>query len=763
MKFAWAAVVLLVGAEASLARVTDTTVHLVNLSEVEDDAVVRWTDENAKLAVTGSLVHVAWQATPSDGGPRRLMYARSEDGGLTFSVPEMVADGSGSPAMGDTALTLAADGDNVYLLYVEGWPANIHLRRSLDGGVTWEPAELLHSAYNHSVGLYAAAQGDKVVLAMTLNMNDAPFTKSLWVTSSVNRGELRQIRELFSSTSVWRVHLQDLIYDGSTVAVLYAVADENYFTSASRLYLQTSVDDGDQFHTAHTVTVAAGNGAHYSPVTQDFAYSPNVAVCGSNVVVTWLNRDDMGAFDGWLGSTLRVRASADYGATLGDARTLHTFPTGYGNGSHAGQETVVCQGARVAVVATLNDGGERTRLWESTNGGGSFGAGRDVSPGGWWPRAVIHDDGTTEVLNGLYARVEPGGRLHAGASFLPSTMWDWRAPMASRDDDGVVHVAAQAATEFGDATSTDVLYRRLAPAPLPGDEDQALVLAHPDATRRDHLEVGSTAELSATGPFTVELWVKPQIGQDAAYTFVKKHLTGYGDTPGTFEIGSVSLAGVRYLRAGIATSPQTWLHVEDLPAGVWSHVALTFDPAASTGATRLYVDGVEVATGDAGGAVAADLLALKIGDDSQFGVGTVVLDDLMVWSEARSASDIAQDMGQGALGTEAGLVALWTFDGTGRDVSGHGHDGLGQYAETLVPSDRPRDGDPSDAGVVVDGGSGDDDGGPGEVPDAGPDEDHDDEPDGPSCSCDASAPGAAGAGVLLVALGMVVGRRRRRA
>ena len=108
------------------------------------------------------------------------------------------------------------------------------------------------------------------------------------------------------------------------------------------------------------------------------------------------------------------------------------------------------------------------------------------------------------------------------------------------------------------------------------------------------------------------------------------------------------------------------------------HLAVTFDGAT----IRLYIDAVEM--GSAGwslGTVYYSTEDVLIGADNfnfqYYRRFDGYVDDVRVWSYARSASQIAAQMNCRLTGGEAGLVGYWPFDDSSlSDVTGHAHNGI---------------------------------------------------------------------------------------
>ncbi|MES1179075.1 MAG: LamG-like jellyroll fold domain-containing protein [Myxococcales bacterium] len=104
----------------------------------------------------------------------------------------------------------------------------------------------------------------------------------------------------------------------------------------------------------------------------------------------------------------------------------------------------------------------------------------------------------------------------------------------------------------------------------------------------------------------------------------------------------------------------------------WHHAAFTYDAQAAR--QTLYIDGAVVACASASGPIAYDTHPVMIGADSDNGALSGFwngsLDEVRVFSNARTADQIWADLHTHKLGPTTGLVAEWTFDeGTGQSAA----------------------------------------------------------------------------------------------
>ncbi|MCG5220077.1 LamG-like jellyroll fold domain-containing protein, partial [Streptosporangium soli] len=148
--------------------------------------------------------------------------------------------------------------------------------------------------------------------------------------------------------------------------------------------------------------------------------------------------------------------------------------------------------------------------------------------------------------------------------------------------------------------------------------------------------VADSPSLRLTGGATVEAWVKPV---ESTYRWksvvVKQHRNGlayglYAFTESTRPVAIVS-ANADVEAFGTGT----------LPAGVWSHLASTYDGSM----VRLFVNGVQVAQQAASGPIRVDEGVLRIGGNSVWGEHfDGLIDEVRVYDRALTTTQIQTDM-----------------------------------------------------------------------------------------------------------------------
>jgi hypothetical protein len=143
-----------------------------------------------------------------------------------------------------------------------------------------------------------------------------------------------------------------------------------------------------------------------------------------------------------------------------------------------------------------------------------------------------------------------------------------------------------------------------------------------------------------SGPgFTIEGWIYP------AQTASQMPIAEWGDNTGAgthfwlnVYYGGVGGPGSLYGSARFGDSSYFASAPGIVTAGVWQHVAFTYDKA--TGLERLYRNGIEVASKNIGSLITQTTFALNIG--RRFGGDTFQgrLDELSLYNRALSAAEL---------------------------------------------------------------------------------------------------------------------------
>jgi len=214
------------------------------------------------------------------------------------------------------------------------------------------------------------------------------------------------------------------------------------------------------------------------------------------------------------------------------------------------------------------------------------------------------------------------------------------------------------------------------------------------------MEIPSDPSLDLTGPYTIEMWVwadsiisahhpalvrrqesnvkmNYSFGVFAADQFYGHHNWWHGQHAGTNVVS-----------------------VQTIPMQQWFHLAFTFEPGVTT--SRMFLNGLEIASNTSMEIPWTNPAAIWVGAWDQ-PLGTASwdgrVDELRVWSVAKSGAQILADMNQ-AIDQDPDLVSVWHFDGNANDSVGTNHGTLFGGA-VFAPSDSPIvDDDDDDDGLL---------------------------------------------------------------
>ena len=208
----------------------------------------------------------------------------------------------------------------------------------------------------------------------------------------------------------------------------------------------------------------------------------------------------------------------------------------------------------------------------------------------------------------------------------------------------------------------------------------------------DYVRIADSQSLrSFSNAITIEVWFKvssfyPDNGM--VNSVIRKNITPGAEN---FFLRFRNVSGNPAVEMSIGYDIETLRAPYDLAVGTWYHLAGTYDGTSMT----VFVNGASIKSERASGSLYIDKSDLFIGrGDPEFSFGEYfhgALDELRIWNIARSPEEIQAAMNGPLTGKEEGLVAYLNFDnGTAKDLSGHGNDGLlnedAQIVESPFPS-----------------------------------------------------------------------------
>lgn len=216
-----------------------------------------------------------------------------------------------------------------------------------------------------------------------------------------------------------------------------------------------------------------------------------------------------------------------------------------------------------------------------------------------------------------------------------------------------------------------------------------------DVTGVQYAWIADTPSLSITGDITMEFWVKINNQPDPKRTIICKRI-GAGNLR-SYMIDYDDLAGTKRLRCLISddgTNDQ-WVSWDyTLTSATWFHVAIVVDVSQAVATQmELYINGSTQGNGDVGGDDSATSIqdnasTFNIGASGD-GAGTPVdsydglIDDVRVWNDIRTSTEIDDNKAIELVGNESGLAGYWKFNNSYLDETANNNDLAGAGSPTF--------------------------------------------------------------------------------
>jgi len=187
-----------------------------------------------------------------------------------------------------------------------------------------------------------------------------------------------------------------------------------------------------------------------------------------------------------------------------------------------------------------------------------------------------------------------------------------------------------------------------------------------EATESDYLSITDANQtgLDITGDITIEGWfkVESQPGTDSWFGLVSKRATSnYSYNLYYYESSGYGFC-FRYSDNGTDTTGH--LLTQTLTTGQWYHIAITCD--VSEHLTTFYINGTEAGTDNSGTrtSIYNGTAEFDIGFDSAGGTQYFdgQIDEVRIWNDIRTSTEISDNKSIELTGSEAGLVAYWPFE-----------------------------------------------------------------------------------------------------
>jgi hypothetical protein len=228
---------------------------------------------NSSIAINGKNIFIVW-AEQSRSGMSDLFFAKSTDGGQTFSEPKQITTKQGSSGFP----SIATDGTNLYITWMFRFPdsysgswsddnSEIHFSKSTDGGKTFIAPLKISADNSFSSGSEIAINGKNIFITW---FNHLKSPEEIFYSKSIDGGETFSTPKKISNNE--GVHNSFIVTDGTNILVTWSDGS----IGNSDIFFTKSIDGGETFSTPQNISNNSEN-----------SVGSYIATNGTNIFITW--------------------------------------------------------------------------------------------------------------------------------------------------------------------------------------------------------------------------------------------------------------------------------------------------------------------------------------------------------------------------------------------------------------------------------------------------------------------------------------------
>lgn len=642
--------------------------------------------------IDGNVIHVVWA---KNSASYEVWYRRSNDLGKTWEEPVLVVGNAGR-AVVRTERMMSVSSGKVFIVATTG-NSKLSVFRTTDGKEFSETE--VNSRINNSryVNPMLFSVGSKVAVAYSKELDR---DEGLHVAYSSDGGETfaDSLLTVKFQGSSFVPAIQDFVFDGSRMVVLSTWSDR---WGDQQLVFATVSDD--YCHTYATTQLApdvedeGGNIRRHATIRR--LDGPAVALDGGNIFVTLsaqLTADNSGRY-------LTVLRSADGGETWSEPKEL-VYKGDEDIRLDSKQPTIVARNGHIYVMTETwidnryhengrgifysADNGDTFCMqdsWQEYTGCWGYSSNYTLKidendPTGNTAYALFNDFAWVKTTDGFKSVCEvtssPNGRNDSNMQ-----------TQLAVDADGGRYWFLRYDPDNG--AYYDLVYKS-ENEPEPSADNQCLQFTKKENNRFNRVAIPNASDLHADNACTVEMWVNlPElIGQTFAWLPGKEAEYANGLS---FSASSSFSTGYKYRfisRIANSMGDVTELQQQyfDVTPNIWHHLALTYN--AEQRRVRFYLDGVLQQEKEFSGQMGWGWNSFNLGNNRASDNTDFMLDDFRIWNRELTQDELVGNFQRRDFGGDESLLVNLNFDGTLRDITGNGHDGIGLYDVDFVASER---------------------------------------------------------------------------
>ncbi len=661
-----------------------------------------------EVETSGKTIHLLWQENGKDAdGLYRMYYRRSADLGRTWEEARLIST-SKEKLYRENNHLLAVNGSSVYIFCPskdadDRW--KLRFARSTDGGASFTTVDLEQfgtgSVTQNLDMYYAGCDGQTVVFAT--HHSDGTGRKELRAYTSTDGGQNFQLLKWqlegypFGERRTYPSFHQiaDLqVQDGKWTMVCW---DDD---KSTKVLLNSSSDGGKTLVTQNVTQRGTGRYNYWSNMP---GYRPQMVMQGNTIDLIYYGKLDDGDEE-----MIVYQRSTDGGKTWGEPKYL---PDSYDSGTM----TIAGKGDNLYVMGyrwTGENGrwGRVTHrtLWYSHDGGKTWQQQRrcfdtyELNNSAFRFTIAPDDPSGRHVIvtgeQGFYMETKDGFETvcrnfrKGDQSWDPYRDWNNEALTVIFDSEGTEHWFMQYSPHQAGIASYDgyfwnICHRRVERPEVPATtKEMAYHLAN---TVRNDIIIPMSPSIEATSEaITVEAWVRFDApGGLFSFASLNNNSASLGGSTGFngwylefyYQSGGATSGGYSFngcvhpekSNGASLFTPWTYL-IREL--GQWHHVAMTYDSNVAENNVHFYIDGLPYNTCTEHGKILMGNNPILIGRSETQNDGDVLIDNFAIYSRALTLDEIHQHIYGKPDATDKDCRLLLTFDGTLHDESQYHND-----------------------------------------------------------------------------------------
>lgn len=664
----------------------------VNLSAGYGEEMTYGGVTKSEQIIDGNVIHVVWA---KNSASHEVWYRRSNDLGKTWEEPVLVVGNTGRE-VARTERMMSVSGGKVFIVATTA-DSKLSVFSTTDGKEFSETE--VNSRINNSryVSPMLFSVGNKVAIAFSKELDR---DEGLHVAYSSDGGMTfaDSLLAVKFEGSSFVPTIQDFVFDGSRMAVLstwsdrwgdqqlvFATVSDNCCRTYATTQLAPNVEDND------------GNISRHATIRR--LEGPAMAFDGDNIFVTvsaQLDADDTGRY-------LCVLRSADGGKTWSEPKEL-VYKGNEDTRLESKQPTIVAKNGHVYVMTETwrspRSNEDARGIFYSDDCGETFSMQDSwqeyTGCWGYSHNYTMKIDENDESGNTVYALFNDFAWVKTTDGFK-SVCEVASSPNGRNDDNMQTQLAVDAdggrhwflRYDPDNGHYHNLVYKS-ENEPEPSASDQCVQFTKKENNRFNRIAIPNTPDLHADKAFTVEMWVNlPELVDQ---TFAWLPGKNAEDANGlSFSASSSYSTGYRYRFTSRITNSmgdRTDLQQQffDVTPNIWHHLALTYN--AEQRRVRFYLDGVLQQEKEFNGQMGWGWNSFNMGNIRSDAKTNFLLDDFRIWNRELTQDELVENFQRKDFGGDGSLLVNLNFDGTLRDITGNGHDGIGLYDVDFVASDR---------------------------------------------------------------------------